>query len=93
LRGQVEFRQTDSNGKVRKIAKIGEGQMFGDIALSDNRPRAAAAVALKPTEAYRVTKEEFTQQLSTMAPAIQYLTESLARRVRGLVDDLLRKQK
>lgn len=93
LNGQVEFRKSAAGNKVKKVATIGQGDMFGELALFDNRPRAATAVALKKTELYRVSKDEFTDQLSTVDPAVKFVAESLTRRVRHLLDDLLRKKR
>ncbi len=92
LRGQVEFRRNVVGKSPRKLAKIGEGKMFGDLALFDNRPRAASAIALKKTAAFRVTREEFLGRLSTMDPAMRYVVETLVERIRKLVDELIRKE-
>ncbi len=92
LSGQVEFRRNVDGKFPRKLAKIGEGKMFGDLALHDDRPRMASAIALKKTEAIRVTRAEFLGQLSTVDPAMGFVVETLVVRIRKLVDELIRKE-
>jgi CRP-like cAMP-binding protein len=92
LSGQVEFRKKVVGKPPRKLAKIGEGKMFGDLALHDDRPRMASAIALNKTTAFRVTREEFLGQLTTVAPAMEFIVETLVVRVRKLVDELIRKE-
>ena len=93
LRGQVQFQKNVAGKAPIKLAIIGEAKMFGDCALYDNRPHAASAIALKETEAIRVTKAEFKEQLSTVNPAIEYVANTLTERVRGLVDELVQQRK
>jgi CRP-like cAMP-binding protein len=93
LRGQVEFRR-DVKGKktIRKLATIGEGIMFGDLALFDNRPRMATAIALKKTVAYRLTREEYQGQISKIDPAARFIVENLVLRLRKMADELIKKK-
>ena len=50
--GQVEIRDPDSGAA---IAIVGQGELIGEVALIDRRPRTATAVALKPSVLIEVT--------------------------------------
>ena len=43
--GVVDIHQTSKNGMSQNLATLGEGDFFGEMALLDEAPRAASAVA------------------------------------------------
>ena len=93
LNGQVEFRKNFKDKAPGVLARIGAGKMFGDCALYDNRPRAASAVAVKPTEAICITKDEFNAQLSTVNTAVQFVAQAMSERIRRLIDEMVQLKK
>jgi CRP/FNR family transcriptional regulator, cyclic AMP receptor protein len=60
-KGQVEVRVRDRSGQSRAALYLGEGQVFGEMALVDNGRRSATLVAVDDnTVVYSIPSEEFT---------------------------------
>lgn len=58
--GQVEVKKRDTRGALRTALFLGEGQVFGELALLDQGRRTATVVADEyPTVLYRLTREAF----------------------------------
>ncbi|NDC80937.1 MAG: FHA domain-containing protein [Verrucomicrobia bacterium] len=58
LRGRVEI-SILADGKPVILAQLGEGDIFGEMAMVDERPRSASAQALEVTECEVLTPENF----------------------------------
>ncbi len=54
LDGHVEVRR-----KGRKLATLGPGHFFGEMALFDDQPRSADVIAIEPTRCLVLSKWEF----------------------------------
>ena len=77
--GQVEIRDPDSGAA---IAIVGQGELIGEVALIDRRPRTATAVALKPSVLIEVTRDLVEQLLIDTDPIIRHLLNVVLRRFR-----------
>ncbi len=56
IRGSVDiFIKTDEDKK--KVAKIGENNILGEMALLDGEPRSATAIASEEVECYKIQKK------------------------------------
>ena len=60
LKGRVEISIT-GEGKAVILAQLGEGDIFGEMAMVDERPRSASAQALEVTECEVLTPENFNE--------------------------------
>jgi CRP-like cAMP-binding protein len=79
VEGEAEVRR---NG--RKVAALGDGDFFGEIALVTNRPRTATVVAKTPVRVLVITDRAF-RSLLEHSPGIQgKVLKALAER---LADD------
>lgn len=59
-RGQVEIRLTDGSGSNHTTIYLGQGQIFGEMALLDQGPRSASVLAVEDgTEVYAISASEF----------------------------------
>jgi len=58
VRGRVEI-SILADGKPVILAQLGEGDIFGEMAMVDERPRSASAQALEVTECEVLTPENF----------------------------------
>ncbi|MFQ5638429.1 MAG: Crp/Fnr family transcriptional regulator [bacterium] len=80
------------NGEVRlhrdtqEIGVTGPREALGTWALFDNQPRVATATAVKPTEALRISREDFYDLLSDHVHIAEAILRSLARRLRGVIE-------
>ena len=60
LKGRVEI-SIAGEGKAVILAQLGEGDIFGEMAMVDERPRSASAQALEVTECEVLTAENFNE--------------------------------
>lgn len=79
LRGRVEI-SIVADGKPVILAQLGEGDIFGEMAMVDERPRSASAQALEVTECEVLTPENFNELvLSRPEVLIPYLASFFER--------------
>lgn len=80
-RGCVEI-FARSDGKERRIALLGEGALFGEVALLDCLPRTATARAVVPTALIRIAHDHVAEILRRSDPVLQYLLHIVLIRFR-----------
>jgi CRP/FNR family cyclic AMP-dependent transcriptional regulator len=66
----------------RKVADLGPGQFFGDLALLDRAPRNATVVADTPMEVLVLGQREFAALIDEVPGFAHKLLAGLARRLR-----------
>jgi len=70
-RGTVEvWRAHDGNTDVQKVAELGPGRYFGEVALLMNRPRNATVRAIDRVEVYAVDRSTFDSYKTVSRPFI-----------------------
>jgi CRP-like cAMP-binding protein len=73
---------TKGKGAEEKtLAVLKEGDFFGEMAIIDGSPRSAGAVAVTPVSLLVIDKESFKEK-SSENPLIEYVLETLSRRLR-----------
>ena len=88
-KGDVEIRAGVRGESPRTVAKRSKGAVIGEMALFDNRPRMAAAIALTRVEAIRISREEFIARLEDVDPVMRSIVKILVSRVRELSDQVV----
>jgi CRP-like cAMP-binding protein len=81
-KGHVEIKKSSLDGQLVVLARLSQGQMFGEMCLFDNKPRSASAYALSDVELSVITKSEFLQYLENTPPQIKVIIELLLNRLR-----------
>ena len=76
LEGRVEVRR-----KGRRLATLGPGEFFGEMALFDEQPRSADVVALQPTRCLVLTKWEFWGFAMNQPRMLRGMLAEMARRL------------
>ncbi len=66
----------------QQIAELGPGQMVGEMALIDNRPRSASVKALTALKVLALDNKRFRTLLDEMPKASQRVMEMLSERLR-----------
>jgi CRP-like cAMP-binding protein len=76
-RGTVRVTQHDVLGKERELATLGDGSVFGEMALISNSPRTATVTAAGPIDLLEFNRETLTaasEQLIDIATALDRFT-------------------
>ena len=87
LRGRVEI-SILAEGKPVILAQLGEGDIFGEMAMVDERPRSASAQALEVTECEVLTPENFNELVLSRPEVLIPYMASFFERLRTANDRL-----
>lgn len=88
--GEVELSRTDKNGNDVKFAKVGKGEILGEMSMILGTPRTATATTVQKTEVMEISKEEFDQQIERLNPFMRRLIKLIVQRLRDTTSDLTR---
>ncbi len=64
VKGSVEIVDEEKKGSHRALAALSEGSFFGDLALLDEAPRSASAIALEDSEIIGFFRPDFLDLLN-----------------------------
>jgi len=87
LRGRVEI-SIMADGKPVILAQLGEGDIFGEMAMVDERPRSASAQSLEVTECEVLTAENFNELVLSRPEVLIPYMASFFERLRTANDRL-----
>lgn len=76
------------NGKRVTLGHCKPFQVFGELALMDDRPRMAAAEAVEETVVLVVSKDTIRDLLDTAAPGLTTVMHSLIATMRAMGEEL-----
>jgi len=80
LAGEVQIRR-EASGKVLAVLKPGE--VFGEMAVLDNYPRSATAIALSPVEVFAFDGRRLLEDFPHLSvKLLRYLARELSKRLR-----------
>ena len=87
-KGEVEAFTESPRGETLTLARLKEGDFFGEISLLTGRPRTASVKALRPVELARLNKKDF-DQVAAHHPALtktleEFLHLRLANKLKAL---------
>ncbi len=77
--GQIKITKVIQNKEVL-LAVLKEGDIFGEMALIENKPRSASAIAFGTTKVMAVNKNNFENMISTQPQLVARLISLLAER-------------
>lgn len=72
------------NGTVTPIRELETGDVFGELAMIDNRPRSATITALEDTWVYHFTPQAFEKKMQEMDKFMYEVFMSLVVTVRNM---------
>jgi CRP-like cAMP-binding protein len=79
-KGSVKITKIVDNNEVL-LAVLKAGDMFGEMALLENKPRSASAIAQEGSQLLAVNRQNFNQMVATQPQLIARLTTTLADRI------------
>ena len=80
--GRVQIGAVMGNGDRRALSLVGPGELFGEMAVLDNEPRSATALAEDDTTAYFIPRQELLQLLERIPQLSACLVREISRRLR-----------
>jgi CRP/FNR family transcriptional regulator len=86
LDGAVKIALPGEYGQEALVALLRAGDLFGELALFDQSPRSASAIALDDTRAALLASDDFLDFLERHPTAVRVVLETLARTIRRLSD-------
>ena len=85
--GQVNITKKTTAGEA-PIAVLGPGEVFGEMALFDKKPRSATASARGECRVLRVDRRKFFASMSRDPTLAFKILQSLSQRIRRLNEEL-----
>ncbi len=79
LEGEALVTVRGEGGLERPVARLGRGNLFGEMSLMTGAPRAATVVAITDVECYRLDKAVFKEVLQDRPELAERAAEILAR--------------
>lgn len=80
ISGEVEVTYTDSHQREREVARLGRGEIVGEIALLTGDRRTATVTAISAVEAVEVTKTAFERLIAQSPEIVDSFAVTLAVR-------------
>ena len=88
--GNVRITRGRKERKEFMLAHMLNGDLFGELALIDEKPRSATAVAITDAELITLDRETFNREVSANPVQMRQLLKIFTERLRGM-DDLVMK--
>jgi CRP/FNR family cyclic AMP-dependent transcriptional regulator len=86
--GQVKVSLLHEDGKEFILSLLGEGDVFGELSLLDDRPRSANVTAMVRTELLMLKRADFLSLVQRVPQIAVTLLEELATRLRRTDDQV-----
>lgn len=91
--GEVEIFQTEKDGTEKPLARLPQGDFFGDMAILECAPRSATARTIQPSILHEITNSHLHQLYKTMPEQycilILNIARDLARRLHKMNDQFI----
>src|SRR5678816_4378679 len=71
--GEVEILNKDPAGREKTVAKLGAGEVFGEMSLLGDRPTTATVRTLSRTTIMFLGREDFQRRVQALPPLRQYV--------------------
>jgi CRP/FNR family cyclic AMP-dependent transcriptional regulator len=84
LKGRLKVESVDGGGDEVLLSVLGPGDVFGEIALLDDKPRSATVVAVEPCRLLVLPRASFRQLLGQFPTLAMRLMQVMASHVRRL---------
>jgi len=91
--GQVEIYVNNEGDGITPLALLGEGDIFGEMAIIDRSDRSATAVAVSNCELLEVSRDQLNERVDEADPVVRFLITILLDRLRGSLGVMTQKEK
>ena len=83
LEGEVQILKAASDGSTKILSTLGKGEFFGEMALIDDSPRSASAVAKTEAKVLGLNESVLDSYIMTNPEFAAKMIRNLAKRLRG----------
>ncbi|MCB9989288.1 MAG: cyclic nucleotide-binding domain-containing protein [Rhodospirillales bacterium] len=83
---------TGAKGAEVELARLGAGQIFGEIALVFDSPRSASVKTLEDSTLIVITRQTFQDKLNNSDPTVRAIIPMLIKRITNSNNAILRRQ-
>ena len=90
--GRVEIRKGSRSKNPVILATLAKGDIFGEMAMFDDRPRMAQAITVQEVEAVAISRDEFLERIHDMDPVIKNMILYMIQRMRNMADEFMVKR-
>src|ERR1019366_7820002 len=80
--GLVQIQAKMDHGDLKVLSRISPGELFGEMAVLDNQPRSASALAEEPTTVYFISRTELDGLMDRTPRIATALVREISRRLR-----------
>ncbi len=87
--GEVKVYTRSAGGGSIYLAKLGEGDFFGEVSLLTGKPRTATITASQPTDLLRLDKEKLDNALATFPGIRKVLDDIYKKRAKHTVEAMI----
>lgn len=91
--GKVEIRKGDLGENPQTLAVLGKGEVIGEMALFDNSPHMASAIAIEETVVSAISRDEFQRRVNDMDPLMKGICQIMVQRIRKMTESYGKKNK
>jgi CRP-like cAMP-binding protein len=84
--GKIDILKSTTDGEV-VLGTIEKGGIFGEMALIDNQPRMASAVAASTCTVIVINRDTFQRKLSKCDPFVRGLLGIFVKNIRSMVEE------
>ena len=92
LSGKVEIRKGVHSSSPQILATLEKGEAFGEMALFDDSPRMAQAIARSDVLLIRISRDEFLRRLESVDPIMRTTVMYMVKRVRDMASEFMRRK-
>ncbi|MCK5769912.1 EAL domain-containing protein [Algiphilus sp.] len=85
--GRVAIWSVGASGEREAVAELGPGEVFGEMALVNRKPRAAGASAREPTRLRAISRAHLQQRLDASDPLLRLVLGTVMARLRATLGD------
>jgi|APSaa5957512493_1039668.scaffolds.fasta_scaffold54481_2 CRP/FNR family transcriptional regulator, cyclic AMP receptor protein len=92
ISGQIQLRKNVLSEYPQMLSTIGSGDVVGEMALFDNRPRLAEAMVSEDAEVFVIPRGDFSERIASMNPVMRRILQIMVERVRKMTDEFMQRK-
>ena len=82
IQGAVEIRKATGASSSKTLISLGKGDLFGEMAIIEKKPRSASAVAVEPTKLLRINEKLYDSMIGSNPDFARKMSRVLSERIR-----------